>query len=109
MDFESDCKLYIDTDLGKDWLFGRIYAYIGGIRSGMHDTSASWCNLSVKSNSSSSCNWKYCTELEIVNNVSRECYINNIIKLINYLKSFCARVSASCDFEELLNSNIYYS
>ena len=113
MAFVSYCRLYINTNLDKNWLFGRICTYLGGIRSGINDAETSWCSLSVINNGYHDAEkysrnrtdfiyWKYCAELEIINNVSADRYINNINKLIEYLKSFCDGVVPSCDFEEQL-------
>ncbi|MBP5432612.1 MAG: hypothetical protein J6Y81_09935 [Ruminococcus sp.] len=36
MEFDAYCALYVDTDLGIDELYGRIYSYLGGDEEAVH-------------------------------------------------------------------------
>ena len=36
MEFDAYCALYVDTDLGIDEMYGRIYSYLGGDEEAVH-------------------------------------------------------------------------
>ncbi len=113
--FDSFCRLFIDTELDRKELFNRIFTFTGGNISGRHDIITSWCIISVTKNGYYNAEahknapddyiyWELSAEIEIVKNVSEECYIDNINKLIEFLKNICSGIVPSSDFEDKLES-----
>ncbi len=115
MEYETYCKMYIDTEITYNELYKRLLTYLSGTKQGVSTIISSWCSISVKYNSyhnqdsylndkSDFVYWTYYLDMEPNVDIAVIEYIDKIKELILYLNSFCKGVIPSCDFEELLNS-----
>ncbi len=100
------CKIFVDTISEYDDFFENVRNFVGGRKQAISGIVSEWCDMSIRKNkeyipeSSDFLYWKFIIDIEN-KNVPENAYINNIRKLVYFLKQK-NQVICACDFEELL-------
>ncbi|MCM1505782.1 MAG: hypothetical protein NC177_01425 [Ruminococcus flavefaciens] len=101
------CKIFVDTVSEYNDFFEKVRNFLDGHKQAVSFIINDWCSLSISRNkeyipaSSDFLYWKFIIDIEPVENISENTYINNIKNLIYFLKKQNKAICA-CDFEELL-------
>jgi hypothetical protein len=108
------CKIFIDTEIVKEELIELLHKRIRGEISKSNITSNS-LDIHVSKNHDFDKIQKndklngflysqYYLDIEPMNSIDQEIYINNIAELLNYLWKMNMKSVAACDFEEELSN-----
>ena len=113
MKIDTYCKIFIDAPIEYDAIFDKLSNYLCGTRQGRSAIQTAWGSISIEHNSyhirdkylidkSDFVYWLYYIETESSDTVAFSEYVEDLIKLMTYLKTFCTGVVPSCDFEDML-------
>lgn len=101
------CKIFVDTVSEYDDFFESIRIFVKGQKEALSGIVSEWCDMDIRKNkeyipeSSDFLYWKFIINIDPTENISENIYINNIIKLIYFLKQE-NQVICACDFEDII-------
>lgn len=100
------CKIFVDTVSEYNVFFETVRNFLNGQKQAISGITSDWCSLCISRNkeyipqNSDFLYWKFIIDIDPQENVSESTYINNLKRLVYFLKQK-HNVICACDFEDI--------
>ena len=102
------CKIFVDTFEEYNNFFEIVKKSVSGQKIAVSGIASEWCDMDIRKNKEyipenpDFLYWKFIIDTDPSQDVSEAAYINNIRRLVCFLKR-SHKVICACDFEDIVN------